>query len=256
NLKQLALACHNHESTYKSLPPGLPRFLQTDPKNAPFTGSGPAPAGPTGQPAPPPEPPLWWMSGTGSGPGGVEFPAPAPGWVSHIMAERERAPLVKILVDNLAGGTTNPDTWESNPADNLDGNPYRRPDLQFQVAMAAYMRCPAAQQSEVEYNDFSLENLRKGNYVANFGGGYYVDATPDSAANRKLAGAFEVTTNGIQKFPVGRRLGLGKGVKIVAITDGPSNTLMLSELLAYHDALDGTSSTSPDGRNRDWRGAI
>src|SRR5262245_34080975 len=36
NLKQLALACHNHESTHGTFPPGLPRFLQKDQANAPY----------------------------------------------------------------------------------------------------------------------------------------------------------------------------------------------------------------------------
>src|SRR5262245_37201988 len=66
NLKQIALACHNHENTHKSLPPGLPRFLQTDPANGPFAGSGPPPAVPGGTPATGKEPPLWWMSGNQS----------------------------------------------------------------------------------------------------------------------------------------------------------------------------------------------
>src|SRR5881296_98327 len=53
NLKQLALACHNIESTYGSFPPGVPHWGDRNGLNAPpdffSPGSGPVP--------------LWWIGG-------------------------------------------------------------------------------------------------------------------------------------------------------------------------------------------------
>src|SRR5262249_49505635 len=80
------------------------------------------------------------------------------------------------------------------------------------------------------------------------------DATP--SGNPLYAGAFEMVVNGIAKFPYGLRMGLGKGVRIVNITDGTSNTLMFSELLPYLDVQDAATTTSPFGRNRDCRGTM
>src|SRR5262249_35774052 len=118
------------------------------------------------------------------------------------------------------------------------------------------MTCPSSGTDPlVEFNDLSLENLVKGNYVACFGGDSYIHAIPVGNPNGLMLGVFGVV-NDVQKFPIGMRMGLGKGTRLTAIKDGTSNTLMLSEILTFDVALDASSSTSPSGRNRDWRGCV
>src|SRR5262249_23699695 len=70
NLKQLALACTNHESTHRSLPPGLPRYLMTQQANAPFNAASANPTPGSGTPATGTEPPLWYVAGNQSPPAG------------------------------------------------------------------------------------------------------------------------------------------------------------------------------------------
>src|SRR5262249_54481009 len=149
----------------------------------------PNPVPGSGVPATGTEPPLWYVAGNQSPPAGsAQLRCFGPNWVVHILGEIEQTTMANPAAADLAGGTSDPDDNERNPQDNMDGNPYRRPDIQFQITMQRFMRCPSSEQSEVEYNDLSLENLRKGNYAANFGGGYYVDAT--ASGNTRLAGAF------------------------------------------------------------------
>ncbi len=240
NLKQLAIAAHNHASGSKSLPPGLPHF--GDRFTAPENGSN---AGNI---------PLWWVSGNrGDAPGanGANAACYGPSWPWHILAEMEKA----MIADGVIGAINSGDKNESNPQDNLDGTPFRRPQFHFQIPMQGHMTCPASQHVDVEYADFSLENLRKANYVACFGGDSFIHAVPDSTnPNSTKRGVFGVV-NQVQKNPVEMRIGYGKGVKLVNVLDGTSNTVMFSEVLPYADAHE-TASDAPYGRNRDWRGCV
>lgn len=257
NLKQMALACHNSESSYGSLPPGMPRIMMTQQKNAPYMGSGtvePTPG--SGTPATGTEPPLWWVAGNQSPPSGsANLNCFGPSWPFHILSEMEQRALVDILAVDLQGGTNNTDMWEANAQDNMDGTPARRPDIQFQMTMIRFMTCPSSPHNpEVEYNDMALENLRKGNYVGCWGGGTWNDNGRLTFGGGPTAGVFTVVE--VNKFPALGRLGMGKGTKLAQITDGTSNTVMFSELIPYSEALDAVSANSPGGRNQDWRGAM
>src|SRR5262249_47265628 len=162
--------------------------------------------------------PFFWISGNQSGPG-MESRCYGPPWVMHVLAYMEQTTLERRVTDTLNAR----DFEEACPWDNIDGTPLRRPESDIQTTMRKFMPCPSAQQSEVMYNDLSTENLYKGNYAACFGGGAFIDATPHPQANRNLAGVFGVVTN-VRKYPIGERIGAGKGTKIGNIPDGSSNT--------------------------------
>src|SRR5262245_25604217 len=118
NLKQIALACHNIESSTGSFPPGLPRFLATAQENAPYDGSVPDPVPGSGSPAPPPEAPVWWVWGNGGMYAGGRMYGPS--WVFHTLAQMEQQALANIVPDSLRQ-----DGYEANPQDNMDGIPNR-----------------------------------------------------------------------------------------------------------------------------------
>src|SRR4051812_24401886 len=116
----------------------------------------------------------------------------------HIFSQMEQTTLDQIMTGAIAGT----DLLQANPWDNIDGVPERRPDLDIQGPMRKYMRCPSVDHSEVMYTgDLSLQNLRKGNYAANFGGDTFACAVPpglpapNANPNPAMQGAFGVVAN-------------------------------------------------------------
>lgn len=237
-LKQLALACHNLESSTGSFPPGFTTFseaLTTDPNNINSSGGTNFPA----------------FVVVGEQGGGIVPRARAygPAWIQHVYAFVEE----KTLSERVETGISGIDIDEACPWDNLDGTPLRRPEIDTQTFIKKLLMCPSSMQSDVEFSDLSLENLRKANYVACFGGGTMRDSTSNS--NATMAGVFGPVT-GVVKYPYSARYGSGKGTKLTGISDGSSNTVMFSEVIANHLSDGRTSTTAPEGMNRDIRGAI
>lgn len=239
NLKQLALACHNIESSTKSFPPGYTCFSETAttaPNNInPGSTSSNFPA----------------FIITGSQGGGMVPGASVygPSWVMHVNSYMEQ----QALDDRINLGMSANDLDEACPWDNLDGTQIRRPDIDTQTFARSFLSCPSSPQTELLYNDLSLENLHKANYVACFGGQYMRDAS--QRGDRTKRGVFGAVEN-VVKYPYGLRFGVGKGTKFSNITDGSSNTVMMSEVLNNPKADGRTSSSAPSGMNRDVRGAL
>jgi prepilin-type processing-associated H-X9-DG protein len=177
-----------------------------------------------------------------------------PSWPFHILAEMEQQQLANILPSRLSDPAVTTDVYEANPADNLDGTPYRRPERDFQSTLATrIMKCPSSGHNfDVHTNNYALENLQKGNYVGCWGSTWGQAAT--YGGSHQTSGVFNLAQ--VVKFPTGQRIGQGKGTRLEAISDGSSNTIMFSEVLPFDQALDAASTSSPSGRNLDGRGAV
>jgi len=238
NLKQLSLACHNAESAFGSLPPGLPRFNPTLAENG-YASAGAAPL--PGNDAP------WWYVAGNQSPYPGSFSTNScygPSWPFHLFSQMEKQALNDLMSTNLNGGTSNSDMVEANPADNLDGSPARRPDIQFQYLMKKMMSCPSSTHNPtLEFARYSLENLVKSNYAGCWTGRYAADnATGGPAAgNQMYAGIFGPSR--VSKWPSLARLGQGKGTRIADIIDGSSNTVLFSEMLPVDSATDWRGAT-------------
>ena len=246
NMKQLGLAAHNVESSTGSFPPGMPRLLQMEAGNGYASDIGDTL--PTGAPG---EPPLWLVWGNSSTAPRFGARCYGPTWTFHILSEMEQNALNARVPIAAAGDGSN--GAEANPPDNWDGTPGRRADIDFQTTLSArIMKCPSSGHStDVWFEGLSLQNLMKGNYVGCWGGGDFGSSATFGGGT--TGGVFGLVK--IKKWPVLARLGSGKGTTIVGITDGTSNTVMISELLPYTTAVN-TSSSSPGGRNLDLRGAF
>jgi prepilin-type N-terminal cleavage/methylation domain-containing protein/prepilin-type processing-associated H-X9-DG protein len=242
NLKQLGLAMHNLESANGTFPPGYTTFSETYtsvPSNNQNVDGTPRPHSPVNFPA-------WAVFGSQGGGLVPRSECYGPSWVMHIYSYMEQT----TLDARIQQGIVNDDINEACPWDNLDGMPTRRPDIDTQSFIRKAMTCPSAVQSDVTYSNYSIENNLKANYCVSFGGGFMRESL-----RSPRAGVFQPVTS-VQKFPYGSRFGQGKGTSIVSITDGTSNTVMLSEKLANHTPDGRTSSSQPAGLNRDVRGTI
>jgi prepilin-type N-terminal cleavage/methylation domain-containing protein/prepilin-type processing-associated H-X9-DG protein len=232
NMKQLALACHNIESTYGSFPPGVPHWGDKNHRNTPpdFFSPGRGPV------------PFWWISGNGTGAHPGNPRCYGPPWSLHVLAYMEQTTLDNIVTRETTT-TGREDYNEACPWDNLDGDGVGRVNQTIQMTMRRFMRCPSAPQSDGVFSGtLSLERLHKGNYAACFGGDSFIHATPSGNPNPRMQGVFGV----VSSVTKASRSGSGKGTKMGAITDGTSNTLLLSEVLAWH-----SGSSNPD-----WRGVM
>ncbi|MEY2611488.1 MAG: hypothetical protein RL069_299 [Planctomycetota bacterium] len=242
-VRQLSLACHNIESASKSLPPGYVTFSEryTTPPNNTYSNGGT-----NGSAANFPS-----FVVTGSQGGGLVPRAECfgPAWVMHVYSYMEQSTLSQRVELGMQSG----DIDEACPWDNLDGLPWRRPEIDTQSFIRSAMSCPSSPPTDVMYSDLSIENLYKANYVACFGGRYMRDATPRGDIGKR--GAFGAVVD-VNKFPYGNRFAVGKGRRFRDVTDGTSNSVMFSEVMP-NDKIDGrTSSTHPAGMNRDVRGAL
>jgi prepilin-type N-terminal cleavage/methylation domain-containing protein len=239
NLKQLSLACLNFESANRYYPPGGPTCVDT-PDN--------------GSPMPP-----WWVSGSQHG-----AMCYGPNWALQLFSFMEQGSLAALSKQALADPAESeranpPDTWD------MQGKGTRRWRA-FHDNVSASMRCPSSGlDPSVPYNDdddgtqgMALAHLSRGNYVACFGGNVMGNAVPPESTifinpNPEYAGIFGMVR--IRKNPVGALL--GRGAKIAQVSDGASNTIMLSEVLTWNDVNEtgGSVDESVPPGNDDWRGA-
>jgi prepilin-type N-terminal cleavage/methylation domain-containing protein/prepilin-type processing-associated H-X9-DG protein len=242
NLKQQSLAILNFESANRYLPPGGPTCVDLPDNGSPM--------------------PSWWVSG-------YQYKAQCygPNWALQLFSYMEEGSLAELArkasedttIESLANP---PDTWDMQDKDDRTWRP-------FHESVSESLICPSSgtQPTLVPYNDdddatsgMALAHLSKGNYVACFGGDTMLCAVPPDSVNPippdecpQMAGMFGMVH--IRKYPIGARL--GRGFAIAKVTDGTSNTVMLSEILAWNDPNEQGAPVVDSGvgeGNDDWRG--
>lgn len=241
NLKQLSLACANFESSMRYLPPGGPTCVDVQQQ---WGGSNM----------------LSWRV-YGSQLGAMCY---GPNWALQLFSYMEEGSLAGLAKEAMADPVEEdranpPDTWD------MQGKGSRR-WAAFHENVSATMRCPSSGiEPTIPYNDdddgsqgTGLGHLSKGNYVACFGGNTMINAVPGESTYPKnpeprYAGIFGMVR--IAKYPIGARV--GKGVSSAKVTDGMSNTVLLSEVLTWNEVTEtgGSVDDSVPQGNDDWRGA-
>jgi prepilin-type N-terminal cleavage/methylation domain-containing protein/prepilin-type processing-associated H-X9-DG protein len=243
NLKQIGLAAMNFENTYGNLPSGNPTCVDRQ-NTMRQDASGPSPGTVTHTE----NLPGWWVSGT-QFPGGSSSSANAascygPAWTLQLQGFIEQRAMADLLREGIEN---NPEEYiQANPMDNLDAG---RVEYGSQGgAVQKIWRCPSSGTNHnMFFRSLNLEGLNKSNYAGCFGGDTMatsMDGLTTANPNSRMLGAFSSVP--IQKYPPGGRA--GRGVTLAQLTDGTSNTVLVSEVLTYDQPTPGRSD------NRDVRG--
>lgn len=209
NLKQIGIALHNHTETYGSFPPG---YVCYDESSNKYKTGG-------------------WQTGVNE----LGF-----SWVPMLLPFMDDNPRwQQIDACNESRLTTH----THNPADDCEyhaafGHIGREP--------LKWMTCPSNPSTRKLFSGISLESLAKGNYAASWGSGNMLSW--ESTATAGAFGCYYVNQNKIVTSlgGSGDRFQRDKGATPSDFTDGMSNTVAVSEVIA----TDGTSggSSSPDIR--------
>jgi prepilin-type N-terminal cleavage/methylation domain-containing protein/prepilin-type processing-associated H-X9-DG protein len=209
-IKQIALALHNHHASHNSLPPGVPQCNNR----------------------------TWHQGGSDQCQG--------PVWTLNILAELEEPTLAQYVLDGMEVCTNVSDDLE-HAAPNGDADP--RNVSRF--TPRAFI-CPSAEPMSAGNRIDSFDHddyTSKGNYAACWGSGHYLDFDPRVPVPPEIEakrGAFGIVMvpgwegRTVQPRAHGKwKMGLGIGTKFAQITDGSSNTLMVSEVVGVDSSLDG-----------------
>ena len=243
NVKNICLAMHTHHDSQQSFPPGLPFGSNPDTHGVPKTGTG-----------------------YGYSKGGVDksVPCVGPSWAASILPEMEQQSLADQMLKCLDR------MGNANDCNNrgADGNTANIPGrLGFGSTVPAFYQCPSARRMSESKRFFErgVTNLTeatkdndqagatgwgKGNYAANWGCSTF-QQSPLGLCSIRNSGAFRVVQLDRYRDPTFKdkvndktvlgkwKTGWGKGTRIGDFqSDGTSNTMLISEILAWDDKTD------------------
>jgi len=141
-----------------------------------------------------------------------------PNWLANTLPQMEQAALHEDVRDCNAS--------YPNPPENCEwgGGPGSWTPQAF--------ICPSAPRLRQQFSYYAMENLSKGNYAANWGSNNFL-----SGFNETEAGMFGVEE--VDNSSAEARMGSREGVRFSDCIDGLSNTVLLSEIIAWDDDDDG-----------------
>ena len=159
-----------------------------------------------------------------------------PNWAVLILGYMERTDLAEYVRESMEINWHAPDDLPNVPVlAHCVGN-----------TTPHFYLCPSAKRMTHRVSCWSLENMAKGNYSANFGAGTYAD----SYESPQITGAFasvmlpgcpeRVTQSGWADDQEGLwKMGHEHGNKASDCSDGTAHTLLVSEVVGYDDPADG-----------------
>jgi hypothetical protein len=203
NVKQLALACHNHESQHRAFPPGLP--------------SGTGEPGRDGD-----------VSRCITGGSQVGAIWQGPNWASAILGFIEEPAMYELLIDCV--GKT------SNACDDCEHSAWGI----GLVTPSAY-KCPSSGGLKINFRGpMSMEEISKGNYFGSLTYGSFRDPITAGAFGpvdiKRPTGLVQTDND-----PSGMgtwKMASNQGTRVKDITDGTSNTLFISEVKGWDSRVD------------------
>ncbi len=222
NLRQISLAVLLLESRQQSLPPGVPR-ANYDSKHSP-TGTS-----------------FGFLSG-GTQRGNF---CEGPTWLCAILADVEQTVMYQNLIGCLEYWPSACDDCPSHGASPTLFGPGIQPELKIGRLTPGLYRCPSAPQHELPLNDYSLEDLRKGNYAGNYGIDVYdfsIEIPREKIGSLPLIRLRETDSKTLSHDHPSLdglwKMGIGEGTRLREVADGTSNTLLASEVLTWDSARD------------------